>query len=59
MRAKQALAPETPDDQPPTPEKPAQLDRRRWAMLIKNIYHADPFLLTNLDLAYTITSVAL
>jgi len=42
MRAKRARVPETPDDQPPTPTKPAQLDRRRWAMLIKKIYHADP-----------------
>ena len=42
MRAKQARAAVAPDDQPPTPAKHAPLDRRRWAMLIKKIYHADP-----------------
>ena len=46
MRAKKAeKGPPFSEDgeQPATPPaKPAPLDRRRWAMLIKKIYHADP-----------------
>ena len=34
--------PAPPEQERPTPTPPARLDRRRWAMLINRIYHADP-----------------
>ena len=41
MRAKRDAEPA--EGKPPSPN-PACLDRRRWAMLIRQIYHADPLL---------------
>ncbi len=46
MRVRQNM--ESTDRQPPSPNpqktETSRLDRRRWAMLIKQIYHADPLL---------------